>query len=72
MEKTGVPVAGRRRCPRCHTYTAVRSRRRGAFENIVLRFVLMRPFRCRECNHRFYAFRFELAAPAPNNSNGSR
>jgi len=34
----------------------------------VLRFVLMRPFRCRECNHRFYALRFELGQPASNNS----
>ena len=71
MEKTGTPHSGRRRCPRCRTYTAVRSHRRGAFENIVLRFLLMRPFRCRDCNHRFYALRFELSQPVSNGNSHS-
>ena len=43
-------------CPHCQSKTVRRSMRRGAFELSVLSLIPMRPFRCEDCDRRFYAF----------------
>jgi hypothetical protein len=45
-----VPVS----CPHCHSKAIRRSKRRGMFESSVLSLMAVRPFRCKECDHRFY------------------
>ena len=41
-------------CPHCQSKALRRSKRRGLFESIVLSLTPLRPFRCKECDHRFY------------------
>ena len=41
-------------CPRCNSKYIHRSRRRGIFELSVLSLVPIRPFRCEDCDRRFY------------------
>jgi hypothetical protein len=41
-------------CPHCQSKAIRRSRRRGMFESSVLSLIPVRPFRCKECDHRFY------------------
>lgn len=43
-------------CLHCQSTCVRRSKRRGVFELSVLRFIPMRPFRCENCDRRFYAF----------------
>jgi hypothetical protein len=43
-------------CPHCQSKTTHRSKRRGTSESTVLRVIPMRPFRCEDCDRRFYAF----------------
>jgi hypothetical protein len=43
-------------CPGCGSHTVSRSHRRGPKEKIVLPLVLLRPFVCHKCRHRFYGF----------------
>jgi len=43
-------------CPHCQSTSVRRSKRRGAFELSVLSLIPMRPFRCEDCDRRFYAF----------------
>ena len=41
-------------CPHCESKTVRRSQRKGIFEAFVLKLTPLRPFRCRDCSHRFY------------------
>lgn len=41
-------------CPHCQSRVMRRSKRRGMFELSILSLVPVRPFRCMECDHRFY------------------
>jgi hypothetical protein len=41
-------------CPECHSNEVTRSRRRGLVEQIILPALQVRPYRCMECNHRFF------------------
>ncbi len=41
-----------RQCPYCGSFQVCRSHRRGAFEKLVLSMLLLRPFRCLECQAR--------------------
>ena len=44
----------KRPCPRCGGSEVFRSHRRGPMERYLLRAVGVRPFRCVNCNARFY------------------
>ena len=41
-------------CPRCKSERVRLSRRRGLFERLILRVILMRPYRCQDCANRYY------------------
>jgi hypothetical protein len=43
-------------CPHCKSKYIHRSKRRGIFELSVLTLVPIRPFRCEDCDRRFYSF----------------
>ena len=43
-----------RRCPSCGCIEVRRSAKKNLFEATLLRFLLARPFRCENCNYRFY------------------
>jgi hypothetical protein len=43
-------------CPHCKSKYIHRSKRRGIFELSVLTLVPIRPFRCEDCDRRFYWF----------------
>ena len=42
------------RCPRCGSGAVDRAGRTGTLERLYLSFASQRPYRCRECEHRFY------------------
>jgi hypothetical protein len=63
MRTTAVAVA----CPHCQSKAVRRAKRRGMFELSVLSMIPMRPFRCQECDLRFYAF---VSAPDAIQSEG--
>ena len=44
----------KRLCPRCGSSEVFRSHSRGTLERYLLRAVGVRPFRCVNCNARFY------------------
>lgn len=44
------------RCPSCDGSSIYRSRRYGAFEMILGRILLLYPYRCQQCDARFYIF----------------
>jgi ribosomal protein L37AE/L43A len=41
-------------CPHCQSKAIRRSKRRGVFESSILSLLPVRPFRCKDCDHRFY------------------
>jgi hypothetical protein len=50
-------------CPKCKTDRAHRSHRAGWRDHLA-HMVGFRPYRCRECSHRFLNFRYSLPEPA--------
>jgi uncharacterized protein YlaI len=42
-------------CPYCRSKAVRRSMRRGMLESAILRLIPVRPFRCKDCDHRFYS-----------------
>ena len=42
------------RCPGCGSSAVERAEREGALERLYLSLASQRPYRCRECEHRFY------------------
>jgi hypothetical protein len=54
--------AGRRECPFCESHAIRRSHNAGLFDALFVRLMLMRPFRCMECEERFYGFFFRKSA----------
>jgi uncharacterized protein YlaI len=42
-------------CPYCQSKAVRRSVRRGMLELAILRLIPVRPFRCKDCDHRFYS-----------------
>lgn len=42
-------------CPHCHSKAIRRSMRRGMIESAILRLIPVRPFRCKDCDRRFYS-----------------
>ena len=49
--------AEERICPRCHGNWIRRSHRRGKIEKMACKLLLISPFRCEDCGHRYYRFR---------------
>ncbi len=45
-------------CPQCKSLSIHRSRRRGLYEHIVVRLMLLRPYRCWSCDYRHYGYLF--------------
>ena len=45
-------------CPQCKSLSIHRSRRRGLFENLGARLMLLRPYRCWSCGYRYYGYLF--------------
>jgi ribosomal protein L37AE/L43A len=57
-----------RRCPSCGRVDVRRSARKNAFEVALLPFLLARPFRCENCNNRFYGPAFQRRVPVLDNA----
>ena len=49
-------MSTKRNCPQCRSIETSRSHRRGAVERYLLTVIGVRPFRCLNCDARFYAF----------------
>jgi hypothetical protein len=49
-------MAEKRLCPNCRSAESSRSHRNGAFEKYILGVLGVRPYRCMNCDVRFYAF----------------
>ena len=47
-----------RECPHCGSLAVRRSARKDLFEVLVLPLLLLRPFRCEDCDRRHYGFVF--------------
>jgi hypothetical protein len=45
-------------CPKCHSTSVHRSRRRGFVERFLLPLIFKRPYRCDGCNSRYYAYAY--------------
>jgi hypothetical protein len=58
-------------CPHCQSKDIRRSKRRGMFESSVLSLMPVRPFRCKDCDRRFYGLRSQ-ANPIQSKSAASR
>jgi len=54
-------------CPQCGSEYIRKSRRMGVVEKRLLAVLLVKPFRCEECNFRFFRFSF-TANPNPARS----
>ncbi len=50
-------------CSRCRSYHIRESQRHGWLEQVVLRLILMRPYRCHQCHRRFYGFGLTWHSP---------
>jgi hypothetical protein len=49
-----------RLCPKCQSTATQRSKRRGALELTLMGLLPVRPFRCRDCDWRFYGLLFNM------------
>ncbi len=47
-----------RACPFCDSSSVRRSHRQGLLETVLLRLILVRPYRCETCTRRHYNFVF--------------
>jgi hypothetical protein len=52
-------------CPSCNGSSIYRSRRYGRFEMILGRILLLYPYRCQQCDARFYIFGQRRLSTAP-------
>ena len=50
----------KRRCPDCGSRDIHRSKRRGITEKLILPLVITRPFRCGECDSRYFGLFFAV------------
>jgi len=53
-----------RRCPQCNSESVFTSHPQTYWEVFGLPFLIRRPFRCGECQHRFYGFSFDAGTRA--------
>jgi hypothetical protein len=49
-------AVNKRACPHCKSLETSRSHRHGGVERYLLRIIGVLPFRCLDCDARFYAF----------------
>jgi hypothetical protein len=47
----------RNRCPRCESGMVHRSHRRGMLERVICAMLPIGPYRCGECDYRYFRFR---------------
>jgi hypothetical protein len=59
--------SSKRLCPNCSSVETSRSHRHGAVERYVLRAIGVHPYRCLNCDVRFYAFSRFDEGPLRNN-----
>jgi hypothetical protein len=60
-------MAEKRQCPHCRSVEAFRSHRKGPLEKYLLGAIGVRPYRCMNCDARFYAFsRFDEETTVKN------
>ena len=52
-------------CPNCDSARIHLSRRKGLLEKGILAMIFVRPFRCEECDGRFFRLRFSTNPDAP-------
>ena len=63
-EKTGIFLHRVVRiCPYCKSTHVSRSARKGFFERVVIALFSLRPYRCKECEGRYYSFTFLKKVP---------
>ncbi|HTP44259.1 MAG TPA: hypothetical protein VMJ13_06820 [Candidatus Acidoferrum sp.] len=55
----------KRSCPHCNSDEVYRSHRRGTVEKYILRVVGVRPYRCANCDARFYGFAAAIDEATP-------
>jgi hypothetical protein len=53
-------------CPNCESQFISRSRRRGFVERVFLRLALVWPYRCDDCDTRFWGFQREVPGASPS------
>ena len=53
-------------CPNCESGKIRRSRRQGFVERVFLRLTLVWPYRCDDCDLRFWGFQRELPRTRPS------
>lgn len=53
-------------CPNCDNTRIHLSRRKGFLERGILAMIFIRPFRCDECDGRFFRWRFSTNSSAPS------
>jgi predicted Zn-ribbon and HTH transcriptional regulator len=51
-------------CPNCRSGRISRSRRKGFEEFLLHYFCFISPYRCRECDFRYFRYRMRLRSPA--------
>ncbi len=44
-------------CPRCSSHSVRKSRRRGIVERVACALLQILPYRCQECDHRYFGRR---------------
>src|SRR5437879_3244154 len=47
-----------KKCPRCSSHLVHRSRRRGLVEKMAHALLQISPYRCDECDHRYFRWRY--------------
>jgi hypothetical protein len=50
-------------CPNCCSKKVRRSRRNGVFEKTLLKVLGVRPYRCKECDERYFGVRLQREQP---------
>ena len=56
VSRQGIDMSTKPNCPQCRSIETSRSHRRGTVERYLLAVIGVRPFRCLNCDARFYSF----------------
>ncbi len=60
--------SARNTCPKCRCKTIRRSHRIGLIERVLLSAFCVRPYRCLDCDNRFYRYDSAFLATPPKHS----